>query len=68
MQIQFIATEIDATITGEVRFLQASGEKHKAIERRVQLGAAPSRVAFESTSSRATPRSSSTSCPTAAAA
>ncbi len=47
MQIQFIATEIDATITGEVRFLQASGEKHKAIERRVQLGAAPSRVAFE---------------------
>jgi len=47
MQIQFIATEIDATITGEVRFLQASGEKHKAVERRVQLGAAPSRVAFD---------------------
>jgi hypothetical protein len=47
MQIQFIATEVDATITGEVRFLQASGEKHKAVERRVQLGAAPSKVAFD---------------------
>jgi hypothetical protein len=47
MQIQFIATDIDAMISGEVRFLQASGEKHKAIERRVQLGAAPSRVAFD---------------------
>jgi hypothetical protein len=30
-----------------VRFLQASGDKHKAIERRVQLGAAPSAVSFE---------------------
>lgn len=47
MQIQFIVTEVDATVTGEVRFLQASGEKHKAVERRVQLGAAPSKVAFD---------------------
>ena len=47
MQIQFIATDVDATITGEVRFLQASGEKHKAVERRVQLGAAPSKVSFD---------------------
>ena len=47
MQIQFIVTEIDALVTGEVRFLQASGEKHKAVERRVQLGAAPSRVSFD---------------------
>lgn len=47
MQIQFIITEIDATVTADVRFLQASGEKHKAVERRVQLGAAPSKVAFD---------------------
>ena len=47
MQIQFIVTDIDAMITGDVRFLQASGEKHKAVERRVQLGAAPSKVAFD---------------------
>jgi hypothetical protein len=47
MQIQFIVTDIDAMITGDVRFLQASGEKHKAVERRVQLGAAPSKVSFE---------------------
>ena len=47
MQIQFIVTDVDAMITGEVRFLQASGEKHKAVERRVQLGAAPSKVVFD---------------------
>jgi hypothetical protein len=47
MQIQFIVTDVDAMIIGTVRFLQASGEKHKAVERRVQLGAAPSKVAFE---------------------
>jgi hypothetical protein len=47
MQIQYIVTDIDATITAEVRFLQASGEKHRAIERRVQLGAAPSKVSFD---------------------
>lgn len=47
MQIQFIVTDIDAMITGQVRFLQASGEKHKAVERRVQLGAAPSKVSFD---------------------
>jgi len=47
MQIQYIVTDIDATITAEVRFLQASGEKHRAVERRVQLGAAPSKVSFD---------------------
>ena len=47
MQIQFIVTDIDATVTAEVRFLQASGEKHRAVERRVQLGAAPSKVSFD---------------------
>ena len=47
MQIQGIITNADALVTGEIRFLQASGDKHKAIERRVQLGAAPSTVGFE---------------------
>ena len=47
MQMQGIVTDADALVTGEVRFLQASGEKHKAVERRVQLGAAPSSVRFE---------------------
>jgi hypothetical protein len=47
MQMQGVVTSADALVTGEVRFLQASGEKHKAIERRVQLGAAPSTVRFE---------------------
>jgi hypothetical protein len=30
-----------------VRFLQASGEKHRAVERRVQIGAAPAKVSFD---------------------
>ena len=47
MQMQGIVTDADALVTGELRFLQASGEKHKAVERRVQLGAAPSNVTFE---------------------
>jgi len=47
MQMQGVVTDADALVTGEVRFLQAAGDKHKATERRVQLGAAPSRVAFE---------------------
>ena len=47
MQIQGVITDADALVTGEIRFLQASGDKHKAIERRVQLGAAPSTVGFE---------------------
>ncbi len=47
MQIQFIVSDIDAMVTAEVRFLQASGEKHRAVERRVQLGAAPSKVSFD---------------------
>jgi hypothetical protein len=47
MQMQGVVTDADALVTGEVRFLQASGERHKAIERRVQLGAAPSHVKFE---------------------
>ena len=38
MQMQFIVDRVDAIVTGEVRFLQASGEKHRAVERRVQLG------------------------------
>jgi hypothetical protein len=47
MQMQGIVTSADALVTGEVRFLQASGNKHKAVERRVHLGAAPSAVSFE---------------------
>jgi hypothetical protein len=46
MQMQFIV-EKDAVVTGEVRFLQASGEKHRAVERRVQLGVAPAKVSFD---------------------
>jgi hypothetical protein len=46
MQMQFIV-EAGAVVTGEVRFLQASGEKHRAVERRVQLGVCPARVSFE---------------------
>jgi hypothetical protein len=47
MQMQGVVTSADALVTGEVRFLQASGDKHQAAERRVQLGAAPSTVTFE---------------------
>ncbi len=46
MQMQFIVAA-DAVVTGDVRFLQASGEKHRAVERRVQLGVAPSKVSFD---------------------
>jgi hypothetical protein len=46
MQMQFVV-EKDAVVSGEVRFLQASGEKHRAVERRVQLGVAPSKVSFD---------------------
>ncbi|MGI8729366.1 MAG: hypothetical protein ACR2LK_05160 [Solirubrobacteraceae bacterium] len=46
MQMQFIVDK-DAVVTGEVRFLQASGEQHRAIERRVQLGVAPAKVSFD---------------------
>ena len=46
MQMQFIA-EIGAVVSAEVRFLQASGEKHRAVERRVPLGIAPSKVSFD---------------------
>jgi hypothetical protein len=46
MQMQFIA-EIGAVVSAEVRFLQASGEKHRAVERRVPLGVAPSKVSFD---------------------
>jgi hypothetical protein len=47
MQMQGVVTSADALVTGEVRFLQPSGEQHRAVERRVQLGAAPSTVKFE---------------------
>ena len=47
MQLQCVVTDADALVTGEVRFLQPSGDKHKAVERRVQLGAAPSVVLFD---------------------
>ncbi|MGH2918544.1 MAG: hypothetical protein ACRDLS_08105 [Solirubrobacteraceae bacterium] len=47
MQLQCVVTDADALVTGEVRFLQPSGDKHKAVERRVQLGAAPATVSFE---------------------
>ena len=68
MQMQFIV-EIGAVVTGEVRFLQASGEKHRAVERRVQLGVgAVEGRRLTSTTSRASPRSTSRRCPTAATA
>ena len=47
MQIQGIVGSADALVTGEVRFLQPSGEQHRAVERRVQIGAAPNKVSFE---------------------
>jgi hypothetical protein len=47
MQMQGIVGDADALVTGEVRFLQASGEKHQAVERRVTLGAAPAKVSFD---------------------
>lgn len=47
MQMQGVVTSADALVTGEVRFLQASGDRHKAVEQRVRLGAAPSTVGFE---------------------
>jgi hypothetical protein len=47
MQMQGIVGSADSVVTAEVRFLQASGEKHRAVERRVQLGAAPSKVSFD---------------------
>jgi hypothetical protein len=47
MQMQGVVGDADALVTGEVRFLQASGEKHRAVERRVQIGAAPSKVRFD---------------------
>jgi len=47
MQMQGIVTDADALVTGEVRFLQPSGEQHRAVERRVQLGSAPSKVSFD---------------------
>jgi hypothetical protein len=47
MQIQGIVGSAEALVTGEVRFLQASGEKHRAVERRVNVGAAPNKVSFE---------------------
>jgi hypothetical protein len=47
MQIQGIVDSAESLVTGEVRFLQASGEKHRAVERRVNVGAAPNKVSFE---------------------
>ena len=47
MQIQGIVGSADALVTGEVRFLQPSGEQHRAVERRVQVGAAPNKVSFD---------------------
>jgi hypothetical protein len=47
MQMQGIVGSADALVTAQVRFLQASGEKHRAVERRVQIGAAPSKVSFD---------------------
>jgi hypothetical protein len=47
MQMQGVVTDADALVTGEVRFLQPSGEQHRAVERKIQLGAAPSKVRFD---------------------
>ena len=79
MQMQGVVTDADALVTGEVRFLQPSGEQHRAVERRVQLGSAPSNGACSlacrrrgspssSTSWRGSRRSRPRRCPTAAVA
>ena len=47
MQMQGIVGDAGARVSAEIRFLQASGEKHRAVERRVQLGSAPATVRFE---------------------
>ena len=47
MQMQGIVGDAAAHVSAEIRFLQASGEKHRAVERRVQLGSAPATVRFE---------------------
>ena len=47
MQMQFIVDGENPVVMGEVRFLQPSGEKHRAVERRVQLGVCPAKVAFD---------------------
>ena len=69
MQMQGIVDPADALVTGEVRFLQASGEKHRAVERRVQLGAAPAARQLRVRRARGQGRADrSTGCPTAAVA
>ena len=46
MQFECVVTDAAATVSGEVRFLQASGERHQGVERRVELPAAPASVDF----------------------
>jgi hypothetical protein len=45
MQIECVITEADAPVTGEVRFLQASGERHQGVDRRIDLPG-PDKVPF----------------------
>jgi hypothetical protein len=47
MQLQCVVSDTLAPVTGEVRFLVASGEAHRASEQRIELPRAPSRVDFE---------------------
>ncbi|MDQ3850476.1 MAG: hypothetical protein M3296_07675 [Actinomycetota bacterium] len=47
MQIQGVVTDADAWVGGEVRFLQPSGERHQAVERRVVLPSAPGTADFD---------------------
>ncbi len=47
MQLQAIVSDAQAPVSGEVRFLLASGERHQGVEQKVQLAAAPAVVEFE---------------------
>lgn len=56
MQFQCVVTDAQAAVAAEVRFLQASGERHQGVERRVELPDAPATVdfAFDGLAGRAT--------------
>ena len=46
MQLECVVTDAQAALTAEIRFLQGTGERHQAVERRVQLDA-PASVDFD---------------------
>ncbi len=47
MQVECVATDAAAEFRGEVRFLQASGQGHQAVERRVEVSATPMAIDFD---------------------